>query len=157
VNGTVAWQITEPFAVQFRLSRFDDAGAGEVSYFTGPGSPEAVRVRHEWGRTMNVGVEFLYRPPSLRIAIASAFVGGGAGIRTARVETTCVLGDCSAEYSALIQEDRWRTSYFSFVTGVDVRIAYGFVARGVLRVDDFPSETGTAQFGIELGYRLGAR
>ncbi len=154
INGTVAWQITEPFIVACRVSRFDDGGVSDTSYFSSPHSSEVARVRHEWGRTMTYGVEFLYSPPSLRAGTASAFVGGGVGIRTARVETTCVLGDCTPGglYSDVIREERSHHEYLSFVTGVDVGIAYGFVVRGVLRVDNFPSETGIAQVGVELGY-----
>lgn len=153
-SGTVAWQITEPFSVAFRVSRFEDDGAGETSYFSGPRASEVARVRHEWGRTVTYGVEFLYRPPSLRVGTASGFVGGGVGVRTARVDTTCVLGDCTPGglYSDLIREARSAHDYLSFVAGVDVGIAYGFLVRGVLRVDNFPSETGTAQLGVELGY-----
>jgi hypothetical protein len=159
VTGTVGIRLTRRLAIGVRLSQFENAFTGETSYYAGLEPREVARLSHETGRTMKYGAELLFYPSALAGGMVSAFVGGGAGVRTFQHRTTCAFGACSepGPYAVLVGTERVRHGYVGFVAGVDGTVGYGLVVRGTVRLDDFPSEVGAAQVTVELGYRFGAR
>jgi hypothetical protein len=159
VTATAGVWPTHRFLVTFRTSTFEDPTRGEASYYDGHPPVEVARVLHETGRTMKYGAEFLYHVIPRAGASTSAFIGGGMGVRTFRHRATCSFGACNepGPYAVVLQDARVMHPYVSAITGIDVAIDHGVSVRAMLRLDDFPSEVGAAQFSVELGYRVPTR
>jgi hypothetical protein len=159
VTATAGLRLTDRFLVTFRTSTFDKPTRGEASYYDGRPPVEVARVLHESGRTMKYGAEFLYDVSSRAGAPMSAFIGGGMEVRTFRHRATCSFGACNepGPYAVVLRDERVMHPYVSAITGVDIAIGHGVSVRAALRLDDFPSEVGAAQFSVELGYRVPAR
>jgi len=130
-----------------------------ITVGAGPASVEIARVLHATGRTMKYGAEFLYHVIWRAGAPMSAFIGGGMGVRTFRHRATCSFGACNepGPYAVVLRDARVKHPYVSAITGMDVAIGHGVSVRAALRLDDFPSEVGAAQFSVELGYRVPIR
>jgi hypothetical protein len=159
VIGTIAARLTRRIVIGLRVSRFENDFTGETSYYDGPEPLEVARVRHEFGRTMKYGAEFLYYPPALAGGMLAGFIGGGTGVRAFQHRATCAFGACNqpGPYDVLLGMEQVRHGYAGFVAGLDATIASGILVRGTVRLDDFPSEVGAAQLILELGYRFGSR
>ena len=139
--STVGARLSGRWVIAGRVSRFDNAFTGEASYYDGAEPREVARVRHDSGRTMKYGAELLFYPSSLAGRTLSAFIGGGAGVRTFQHRATCAFGACHepGPYAAVLGTERVRHGYVSFVAGVDAAVAYGVLVRGTVRLDDFTS------------------
>jgi len=158
VTATAGVRPTDRFLVTFRTSTFKVPTRGEASYYDGHPRVEVARVLHETGRAMKYGAEFLYLI-SRAGASTSAFIGGGMGVRTFRHRATCLFGACNEPglYAVVLRDARVMHPYVSAIAGIDVAIHHGVSVRSVLRLDDFPSEVGAAQFSVEVGYRVPIR
>jgi hypothetical protein len=159
VTATAGLGPTDRFLVTVRTSAFEKPKRGETPYYDGHPPVEVARVLHKTGRTMKYGAEFLYRAIWRARAPVSAFIGGGMGVRMLRHRATCSFGACNdpGPYAAVLRDERLIHSYVSAITGMDIAIGQGVFVRGALRLDDFPSEKGAAQFSVELGYRVPVR
>jgi hypothetical protein len=159
VTATAGLRPTDRFLIAFRTSTFDKPTRGEAAYYDGHPPVESARILHETGRSMKYGAELLYhtiRRPGLPV---SGFFGGGMGVRTFRHRATCSFGACHepGPFAGVLRDERVMHPYVSAVTGMDVAIGHGVSVRAALRLDDFPSEIGAAQFSVELAYRVPAR